>query len=536
VGPAWAEDVPTLLLDGEAVGRRFGTLVGAGGQLFFAAAKGDTNDSELWASDGTPEGTHIVVDPGGAIVSPRVANGLLFFVASTYGSFTYGSSLILWRSDGSPQGTFPVTGPVQGLQPAAAMGDALWFNTGLVSETLWRTDGTPAGTRMLTTVPPGDKSEAVERDGILYYGSWLQLWRTDGTDAGTRLLADTTSTVCDLTRAGDALYFFAGPLELWTSDGTPSGTFAVATHPTPALPVDVCGRAVVVGSTILYTAFEESQYWSLWANRRDGRPSVPLARGGFPFCNMHCQPTPTGPLCITTSCSVWGPTPFRAGEAAVFFGADGLSRTDGTPQGTRVIARPPALPQLVIESGEQLLFTFVRVDSTERRIEIWTTDGTEGGTRHLADTPDDVSAVAVAGDRLFFTTARPVGSTYSYQTSLFVMNAPCAGAESTFPRIRCEMGHLGSRLTCPGEPSPRRPLASHRRIDTMVRLLGDAQDRSARRAARLTRRVEHMLVSVERRVRSRWVRRHLTTACVQRLRETLESDRRLVASLTRAGG
>jgi ELWxxDGT repeat protein len=62
-------------------------LVSSGGKVYFPASDG-THGRELWESDGTPEGTRMVVDltPGGLSAIPDssslvIVNGVLFFSA-----------------------------------------------------------------------------------------------------------------------------------------------------------------------------------------------------------------------------------------------------------------------------------------------------------------------------------------------------------------------------------------------------------------------------------------------------------------------
>jgi ELWxxDGT repeat protein len=64
--------------------------------------------AELWASDGTPQGTRLVrdINPGSASADPNsftVINGIAYFTAD---DGTNGTEL--WRSDGTSAGTFIV--------------------------------------------------------------------------------------------------------------------------------------------------------------------------------------------------------------------------------------------------------------------------------------------------------------------------------------------------------------------------------------------------------------------------------------------
>src|SRR5262249_20879815 len=80
------------------------SLVNVNGTVFFANADPVTG-WELWESDGTAAGTHIVKDinPGSGSSSPRNltnVNGTLYFIAD---DGVHGRAL--WKSDGSADGT-----------------------------------------------------------------------------------------------------------------------------------------------------------------------------------------------------------------------------------------------------------------------------------------------------------------------------------------------------------------------------------------------------------------------------------------------
>src|SRR3954464_8826918 len=75
--------------------------------LFSSSAKGSTNGDELWISDGTTNGTHLLknIFPGSGSSSPRnftqLGNYLLFTATGPNG-------LEPWRTDGTEEGTIEV--------------------------------------------------------------------------------------------------------------------------------------------------------------------------------------------------------------------------------------------------------------------------------------------------------------------------------------------------------------------------------------------------------------------------------------------
>lgn len=156
----------------------------------------------------------------------------------------------LWRTDGTPAGTHMVADLVRGAAGSnpsefVALGEHAFFFAG---NALWRTDGTAGGTTKLQ-VDPGAQYFADPRsltvfNGALYFADTdargrARLWRSDGTAEGyTRLLqqggratASNKGSIGALHAMGDVLVFAqrdtAGEQWLWRSDGTPGGTFAL---------------------------------------------------------------------------------------------------------------------------------------------------------------------------------------------------------------------------------------------------------------------------------------------------------------------
>lgn len=221
---------------------------------------------EPWVSDGTPGGTHLLrdINPGLADGLPRSGSTLALnqlgdtdtifmpcgpFVCFAANDPQYGWEL--WRTDGTPQGTTLVMDLIPGPTGAGPNGGAVYASNLLFAATteqgreLWRSDGTPEGTALVLDINPGSASSSPKPLGavpgaVLYYASdaehGRELWRSDGTPAGTTLVADilagsggqtatsgnisVTMSECVCFLANDGV---AG-LEVWQSDGTPEGT------------------------------------------------------------------------------------------------------------------------------------------------------------------------------------------------------------------------------------------------------------------------------------------------------------------------
>jgi len=138
-----------------------GQLTKAGGKLFFTASDG-VHGVELWVSDGTEQGTHIVKD-----INPGPDSGYGFnlvplrdFLCFTAYSPDYGYEL--WRSDGTEAGTYLIKdicpGPGSGWPGFNCVQGRLYLRAndgGAYGTELWTSDGTPEGTYRLTDINPG---------------------------------------------------------------------------------------------------------------------------------------------------------------------------------------------------------------------------------------------------------------------------------------------------------------------------------------------------------------------------------------------
>jgi ELWxxDGT repeat protein len=203
------------------------------GLMFFSASpRPGTPDFELWATDGTPEGTRLVkdVNPEGSSNPRRMTafGGRLFFFADTP------QGRELWRSDGTPNGTervhdFPAGSEILSVVQA---GGALFVlqNTASGLE-VWRSDGTGAGTEPVLNLPRRPYNhQATGRHLFLVVQDELlnkEMWAVGGTGGAVRIPQVETAQEIQLFAAGDHLAFSLEDdhgREPWWSDGTPEGT------------------------------------------------------------------------------------------------------------------------------------------------------------------------------------------------------------------------------------------------------------------------------------------------------------------------
>jgi ELWxxDGT repeat protein len=210
-------------------------LTAVGGRLFFNGYD-DAHGEELWTSDGTAAGTHLVKDlaPGrrpGSLGDLTAFDGGVFFFSSG-----------LFRSDGTSAGTVRVKGGLGG-EGMVVVGTTLFVFT---DDALWKSDGTSVGTVVVKSGPlewlpePGSSIGSTEFFTAADDVHGRELWSTDGTDPGTRLVRDIwpgpnppafVLAPGPFATAGATLLFGADDgahgSELWRSDGTKAGTALV---------------------------------------------------------------------------------------------------------------------------------------------------------------------------------------------------------------------------------------------------------------------------------------------------------------------
>jgi ELWxxDGT repeat protein len=221
-------------------------LVSDGTRLWFSGNDG-VHGRELWTSDGTPEGAHMVVatapgpgGPGPWQLTPWY--GGLLYVGN---DATHGQEP--WFSDGSAEGTTMLADFDPGLATSrprsfTPAGSRALFLTGL-GQKLRRTNGTPEGTGFLLSA----SGERVQTAGDLVHVGGIgvlfaratdhELWKTNGWRGGTVRVEDIVpgpdgSYPFQITalRRGVALFSANDGVhgyELWTTNGTAAGTHLV---------------------------------------------------------------------------------------------------------------------------------------------------------------------------------------------------------------------------------------------------------------------------------------------------------------------
>ena len=244
------------------------------GELYFRASNGGLSSfQDLYATDGTPQGTRLVRDFAGLdtmVGSTAVEHdGHLYFAARTDG---FGTEL--WKTDGTTSGTSMVADAfvgigsgIEGLQ-GASFGGHLYYR-GITSSGIyevWRTDGTAAGTVAFSSVTG---SVDIRPDDFQVVGSHLVYqarvnfkWQYHSTDGTTvTQLSDLPLYVhgWELQSNGDKLIGMLrglnGSFELWGTDGTVAGTGVIKQiHPDGSEYVNFEAWRVTSGNKLLFRA------------------------------------------------------------------------------------------------------------------------------------------------------------------------------------------------------------------------------------------------------------------------------------------
>lgn len=390
----------------------------AGGQVYFIGSTAESGE-ELWISDGTQAGTHLLRDervgPDSWFVQPGVLRAFGDRVL-------YTSAGVLRSTDVQGRTRVLRLGFTGTLPPIAVInGRALvtFHGAGTASSRLWRTDGTPEGTQVVRPESPRASGPVIASGAYGYYfdarpGGPPELFRTDGTEDGTRPVQNVRpldergiGTSSSLIAAGDKIFFAAhrneqDPFELWVTDGTDAGTRAIhSLLRDPAAWNDVSSypdRLVATSNRLFFVAGSDfgAGTWSTDGSARgtrqisSGRMSPVAAVGDtlilnelLPNAGLFAWNDATGAVRLgttthTSSISEFRQPLFASGRAFLLDG--GLVATDGTPAGTVEIQQYQRFAAVL---AKQLWFT-----TTDR---LYRTDGTKAGTRQIARLPDNTS-------------------------------------------------------------------------------------------------------------------------------------------------
>ncbi|MCK5134916.1 MAG: T9SS type A sorting domain-containing protein [Bacteroidales bacterium] len=392
-------------------------------RIFFSATSAESGD-ELWITSAGGASASVIKDilPGSEGSNPRnfiwFGNELYFTADDASRQIVNGirSSSNVWKSDGSPEGTVKVLDLNTGFNPGdfgnyegsekvelngkmILAGSEPYTDVNLLDVELYESDGTPGGTQMLKNVNSTftgfsgySNPFAFRRVGervffaATTFENGTELWVTDGTEAGTFMVKDICSPGnCsslganvrrhNLTAFGDKLLFTPedreNGRELWISDGTDTGTVRLTDIPEQSY-TDYYYLTELNNRVIFWVDDVISEFnRAMWIT--DGTPdgTKALREVGMPSSWLSKS---EGPLGVFNG-------------QLFFIGTDGthgfeLWKTDGTAGGTVMVKdlfQGPAhsYPRGFIAVGN--MFYFFAATGI-REVLLWSSDGTTDGT------------------------------------------------------------------------------------------------------------------------------------------------------------
>jgi ELWxxDGT repeat protein len=277
------------------------------GQLYFRAGSSISNPNTLWKTDGTPDGTEIIMS---GLATPKDfynANGTVFF---TTGFETTGQNL--WKTDGTAAGTVllkSVHVTAEDTRPFkyfTYVNGLLFFvaESGNIGWELWRSDGTEAGTFLVKDIYAGREASnpiyLAGLNGVLYFQAndginGKELWRSDGTAAGTVLMKDFLPGLASgepqsMINYNGNLYFHAVDeiygRELLKIDGT--GAIALVKDINPGGGNGINGELFIIQNRLYFSGNDGINGEEIWKSNGDAGETmmvysiIPASGGSMP--------------------------------------------------------------------------------------------------------------------------------------------------------------------------------------------------------------------------------------------------------------
>ncbi|MEZ5964020.1 MAG: hypothetical protein R3F56_09270 [Planctomycetota bacterium] len=421
-------------------------LIVSGSRIYFLL-RDATHGQELWVSDGTSIGTHLVHDAEPGPNSPQ-HDLLLPYAGGLLHSFTrLSGTTLVWVADTVPPRFLRAFGAP--IVSAATSGGLAWFaaDDGVAGRELWVSDG-GAGTRLFADLETGLVSEGsypaffVAAADAMYFSAYddvhgRELFVTDGTSAGTRLVVDlwpgrTSSDPVLLGWHAGVLYFVAqtaaAGYQIWGSDGTAAGTRPLVSSPSTLL---FLARMRPLDATrVLLNVDDPVASASVWVSDgrtasylTDVRPISDQVRvgsrayiAGLVAPGKYDLMVSDGSLAGTrlvvslngSQDAVVAPVA-ALGERVLFTALIGTTHqlfvSDGTASGTQAL-----LPMAPIEKALTVGARTYLIEAAGPSA-LWVTDGTTQGTRRLADLEGGTANLTAVDGRVLIGTTRGVWTT-----------------------------------------------------------------------------------------------------------------------------
>jgi ELWxxDGT repeat protein len=387
--------------------------VGAGGAGYTPTHGGTDVGYELWFTDGTQAGTHLVQDIFGGTNGASQPNS-----SDPFGLTVLGGEAVFGATDSTGTG----------------LGTGLWVTNGAAGNASRIT-----GLSYVSAVAKFGSGQAlVAADNS---ASTAYVWLTNGTQGGTHQVASlpglpSTFYVVPTAAGGQEAFFVESEglsganavNDLWVTDGTAGGTQKLATFTAPSSSANAAPTAITAfgSGAVLFVATDTQGNQDLWTTNAN-----------------------LAPLGITPFTTAGGK------QEALFETSTGqLWVTDGTAGGTAAVAGATVdtAYNRLFALGHDVFFTAYAGGKPQ----LWMTDGTAAGTQ-VFDAAANLPAAYftnVVGGELFFTTypaaTGTIGVTDSTAagTHLF-SNVAASGFEpQTLAVFPCFLA--GTRIATPG--------------------------------------------------------------------------------------
>lgn len=352
----------------------------------------------------------------------RILDGRMIFTAD---DGTHGNEL--WITDGTDAGTHllkdirpDTTGDVSGITYLGAFDGHLYFgaNDGMTGRQLWRTDGTPGGTERFVVFYSGEDCFSFPQNGILFDDRFwfvirsepgiFQLAHTDGTEAGT----DVVFLFGDNLLTALGLQTFRGSLVYGVQNDPSSAGLRAETKDFSGY--DLGGWTNLADPQVRFSGQTDSLLFLLVNTESEGR-ELWVLDSGMAQVRLLKDIRALGSAFAYPAARVFR---LPGQEKIAFLADDGIHGmelwiSDGTESGTLLLKDILSGPegsalqaQPMVPFGDALYFA---ADDGIHGLELWRTDGTDTGTYMVKDMNAGGPGVAPlinpamrAHDRLYF--------------------------------------------------------------------------------------------------------------------------------------